>query len=435
MTDVSISGEVADTIFSSLTPTIITDVLISGAVAEFNMESLQSDIWEGEGETIVLGGGKNLCPIGADNCSSVEALGEPGGEGNPNFATSVSDGEGGYAWKIPMVAGYFDEHWTYFAFIGYYWLDDYYFVDDDYTYSFEMKSPDTISANDIIWATLAYDGGEDSDQITFTDQWVQKSLTIYPYGEHWGLDFSISTGVVDEYEEEPPTQYLYIRKQQFEIGDTPTTWENGGEGGEPEPTTFNGLEPDIIEGIGIIIEPPVSDLTIDAPSPTLSLGVTTEAVTSSVTFTALTAGVQETAIAPIGNAIAEGTENIFSTGITITQIIGTAEAEGIIPNVGLLEDLALITLTPSKIPKKYTSYISVIVGGAAKQFQFTITDAYAKMNNETIPVTIVTNGEIENKLRLETNTRCLPTGWKKLDITVKTDDNSNQFRRYIRIME
>jgi len=92
-----------------------------------------------------------------------------------------------------------------------------------------------------------------------------------------------------------------------------------------------------------------------------------------------------------------------------------------------------MTNTKKKIAKKFVSYVKFKLK-TPDDNTFLIKTAKAKMDNETIPITITRNGTAVNTCQMTIDTNHLRDGWKKLDITIIIEGNSNQFRRYIRIL-
>ncbi|MDP3013342.1 MAG: hypothetical protein Q8M92_03810 [Candidatus Subteraquimicrobiales bacterium] len=103
------------------------------------------------------------------------------------------------------------------------------------------------------------------------------------------------------------------------------------------------------------------------------------------------------------------------------------------PLIEIDEDILLIQMVPRKVPKAFVSNIDVQVR-KTDTVPFTIQRAQARMNDVPIPITIMTNDNEVNMCELEIDTNNLPVGYKKLDIDIITSDNSNQFRRYIRVL-
>jgi hypothetical protein len=137
--------------------------------------------------------------------------------------------------------------------------------------------------------------------------------------------------------------------------------------------------------------------------------------------------------APVGNTILSGIGAKIRMGIKINAPIGNITFEGLIPFLGFAGDIEIFNLYPKNISKKFTTFVKFKIN-VTDSSPFTIKKAEAKMNNETVPLTIIKNNEIINEGMIELDSRHLPSGNKKLDIDIITDSNSNQFRRYIKII-
>ena len=149
----------------------------------------------------------------------------------------------------------------------------------------------------------------------------------------------------------------------------------------------------------------------------------------------------EATIAPMGTTIEAAIGNIVASGLLPTVTLGTK----INPPVGEANllgmpirfpselDVLLYDLTPYQISKKFIHYISFKLEVPDRE-PFTIIEIEGYLNNEPIPINVLTNGENVNRCELVIDTNHLKDGWKKLDISVVTNQNSNQFRRYLKIM-
>jgi hypothetical protein len=138
-------------------------------------------------------------------------------------------------------------------------------------------------------------------------------------------------------------------------------------------------------------------------------------------------------IGAVGNAILSGIDGLILMGITIHPPAGEVILSGLAPYLPTDLDISLFNLKPKYLAKKFTTFVEFSLK-MPDNTAFLIEKASARLDNETIPIEIVTNGQTENKCRMAIDTNHLKDGYKKLDINIILPDNSNQFRRYVRIL-
>ena len=138
-------------------------------------------------------------------------------------------------------------------------------------------------------------------------------------------------------------------------------------------------------------------------------------------------------IGAVGNLLISGLTGEVLVEMVIVAPSGEVFMSGINPYLPQEGDIELYDLTPKKIAKKFVSYVKFKLK-TPDDNTFLIKTAKAKMDNETIPITITRNGTAVNTCQMTIDTNHLRDGWKKLDITIIIEGNSNQFRRYIRIL-
>ena len=136
---------------------------------------------------------------------------------------------------------------------------------------------------------------------------------------------------------------------------------------------------------------------------------------------------------PQGVSVFSGLSPNIKLGITIDVPPAILKLEGIIPYLPIQNDIELFDLNPQNLSPKFKSYVTFKLKSPDRE-AFMIRSIGAKMNNEIIPIRILRNGDEINVCELEIDTNHLKNGWKKLDISVLVDENSNQFRRYIKIL-
>ena len=134
----------------------------------------------------------------------------------------------------------------------------------------------------------------------------------------------------------------------------------------------------------------------------------------------------------MGNAIFAGNIPVIKVGAIIELPIGEAFLEGMPPYFPNELDIVLYDLIPYQITRKFVHYVDFKLRAPDNE-AFTITSISAKLNNRIIPVSVKENDLAEITCEMVIDTNDLKSGWKKLDINVITENNSNQFRRYIMV--
>ncbi|MFZ3130707.1 MAG: hypothetical protein WA125_06285 [Desulfosporosinus sp.] len=136
---------------------------------------------------------------------------------------------------------------------------------------------------------------------------------------------------------------------------------------------------------------------------------------------------------PIGAAILSGHPPTIKIGAVIQVPQGEIFLIGLPGHIPSELDMALYDLIPRQITQKNVSFINFKLKMPDDE-TFTILRTNALLNNEPIPINVIRNDNVENECRMTVDTNHLKNGWKKLDINIITENNSNQFRRYIKIL-
>ncbi len=135
----------------------------------------------------------------------------------------------------------------------------------------------------------------------------------------------------------------------------------------------------------------------------------------------------------VGNSILSGMDATITVGASISPPTGEAVLSGLIPYLPSELDIFLYNFSPKYLAKKFITYVEFELR-MPDDNAFLIEKVSARLDNEEIPIEIIINGREENKCRMAIDTNHLRDGYKKLDINVILEDNSNQFRRYVRIL-